>query len=65
MCLFNEAIRDISDIVSGPSGDLRGTGKCSAGRGGGGGERCRVAHMFVRTSRNDQLYKGKNKSSPF
>lgn len=36
VCQFNEAIRDISDIVSGPSGDLGGTGKCSAGRGGSG-----------------------------
>ena len=48
MCQFNEAIRDISDIVSGLSGDLRGTGQCSAvGGQWGGGKGCWVAHLFV------------------
>lgn len=36
VCQFNEAIRDLSDIVSGPSGDLRGIGKCCGSCGGSG-----------------------------
>ncbi len=62
MCQFNEAIRDISDIVSGRpglSGDLKGTGKCSAGRGGSGRTGVSGCRHVCAGSKNSKLLKTK------
>lgn len=50
MYQLNEAIRDISDIVSGRSGisgDLRGTAGERQAEGAARGQGCRIAHMLV------------------